>query len=163
MLHSKSPPFGGLFSYRSVIPPLPQKIPRRGLSRGPHFFTSAVSRRAFCFLGQRSGETPQGAGRQNASRRSRARAPACCVKNRMKKECRAGGSLYKRRSVVQVFRKESGLRNQARARAAPRAAQAVSASASGAPLAITGSQTIFAPVSWRSADQIRIHSPSPQP
>ena len=53
--------------------------------------------------------------------------------------------------------------NQAFARAVPRAAQAVSASPSGAPFAITGSTTMRAPAASASSAQVRIHSPSPQP
>ena len=53
--------------------------------------------------------------------------------------------------------------NQALARAAPRAAQAASASPSGEPLAMTGSTTRRAPAASASSAQVRIHSPSPQP
>ena len=55
------------------------------------------------------------------------------------------------------------VKNQTLASAVPKAAQAVSASPSGEPLAMTGSTTMRAPAASASSAQVRIHSPSPQP
>ena len=76
-----------------------------------------------------------------------------------------GKRLYikKKRGIAAPPRYDGYGEYHALARAVPRAAQAVSASPSGAPLAMTGSTTMRAPAASASSAQVRIHSPSPQP
>ena len=60
--------FGGLFSYRSVIPPSPQKTLLRRLSRGPHLFHPAYPAGCFAFCAAKRWQAglEQGGGPQPA-------------------------------------------------------------------------------------------------